>query len=101
MSSVLRLSIITVLLLSTTALALIGYSHLSKIPQSSPENISAPATSVPSRGYFVATKPLRVGTLAKEDDFKFIPLTPGIAAPSEAMIEAPDAIAKLRGSLVR
>jgi pilus assembly protein CpaB len=39
--------------------------------------------------------------LAKEDDFKFNPLTPGKVAPSEAIIEGPGAIARLRGSLVR
>jgi pilus assembly protein CpaB len=102
MSSTLRLAIITVLLLSTTALGLIAYRSMNQpVPQASPETTPAPFTAVPSRGYFVATKPLRVGTLAKEDDFKFTPLTPGKDPPSEAILEAPDAIARLRGSLVR
>jgi pilus assembly protein CpaB len=100
MSSTLRLSIIAVLLLSTTALGLIAYRSMN--PQVQIPDIPAPFTPAPSKeGYFVATKPLRIGTLAKEDDFKFKPLTPGIVAPPDVTIEAPDAIARLRGSLVR
>ena len=100
MSSTLRLSIITVLLLSTSALGLIAYSSMNQQVVQAPE-LPALFTPAPSTGYFVAAKPLRVGTLAKEDDFKFKPLTPGTVAPPEATIEAPDAIARLRGSLVR
>src|SRR4051794_30908424 len=101
MSSTLRLSMITVLLLSTTALGLIAYIAMNPKVVEAPPETPAPFTPVASRGYFVATKPLQVGTLAKEDDFKFHPLTPGKVAPSEAIIEGPDAIARLRGSLVR
>jgi pilus assembly protein CpaB len=99
MSSTLRLSIIAVLLLSTTALGLIAYSSMNRPVAKDPPETPAPLTPVASEGYFVATKPLRVGTLAKQDDFKFIPLTPGKVAPSD--IEGRDAIARLRGSLVR
>ena len=101
MSSTLRLSIIMVLLLSTTALGLIAYNSMNKVPQPSPENPPASFTQVPSKGYFVAKKPLRVGTLAKEDDFEFTPLTPGKDPPPEAITGARDAIARLGGSLVR
>jgi pilus assembly protein CpaB len=99
MSSTLRLSIIAVLLLSTTALGLIAYRSMNPEVVQAPPETPAPVTPVASEGYFVATKPLRVGTLAKQDDFKFIPLTPGKVAPSD--IEGRDAIARLRGSLVR
>jgi pilus assembly protein CpaB len=100
MSSTLRLSIITVLLLSTTALGLIAYSNMNPPAPPAPPETPAPSIPIASEGYFVAKKPLRVGTLAKEDDFKFIPLTTGKVPPSDA-IEGRDAIATLRGSLVR
>jgi Flp pilus assembly protein CpaB len=73
MSSTLRLSIITVLLLSTTALGLIAYSNMNPPAPPAPPETPAPSIPIASEGYFVAKKPLRVGTLAKEDDFKFIP----------------------------
>jgi pilus assembly protein CpaB len=99
MSSTLRLSIITVMLLSTTALGLIAYNSMNAPVVQAPPETPAPVAPVASKGYFVATKPLRVGTLAKQEDFKFIPLTSGEVAPSD--IEGRDAIARLRGSLVR
>ena len=97
MSSALRLSIITVLLLATTALGLIAYNNMN--PQV--VQVPAPFTPAPSKeGYFVATKPLRVGTLASEGDFKFVPVPPG-EVPSGAILDKPNAITRLGGSLVR
>src|SRR5437764_1455798 len=98
MSSTLRLLMIAVLLLSTTALGFLAYSNMNKVPRPSLEN--TPASFTPVEGYVVATKPLRVGTLAKEDDFKLV-RKPDKDPPPEAITGGADAIARLRGSLVR
>ena len=104
MSSTLRLSIIMVLLLSTTALGVVAYNSMNKVPEPSLEKTSATSTQVLSDGYFVAKKPQRVGTLAKEEDFDFItPLPPDKKdLPPETITGSRDkVIARLRGSLVR
>src|SRR5258708_18144349 len=97
MSSAMRLSIIMVLLLATTALGIIAYNaYLPKpvvqVAQSAPE----PVTS----GYFVAAHPLPAGTLARDDDFE-IRSAPSGSVPSGAIPDTPDARIGLRGSLVR
>jgi pilus assembly protein CpaB len=97
MSSTLRLSIIAVLLLATTALGLIAYNmNLPKPVVQVTENTPAP----PTTGYFVAAHPLPAGTLARDEDFE-VRSEPSDSVPSGAIPATPDAKIRLRGSLVR
>jgi pilus assembly protein CpaB len=99
MSSTLRLSIITVLLLATTALGLIAYNSMNTKPVVQvTENTPAPAPL--TVGYFVAARPLPRGTLAREEDFA-VRSVPSENVPTGAILDTPDARAGLRGSLVR
>ena len=97
MSSTLRLSIILVFLLATTALGLIAYSM--NLPKAQvpvvqvTEKASAPLTR-----YLVAARPLKAGTLARDEDFRSEPLD---SVPSGAIRDTPDDRIRLRGSLVR
>src|SRR5215831_5861564 len=103
MSSTLRLSIIMVLLLATTALGLIAYNmNLPKPVVQVTENTPAPPPpSVPvTVGYFVAARPLPAGTLAREEDFTVRSVSPD-SVPSGAIIDTPEVRIGLRGSLVR
>ena len=98
MSSALRLSIITVMLLATTALGVIAYRMT--LPNAEPISVQAPPTAVPAPTpvYFVAKYPLTEGTLVRDEYFRSAPLA---EAPSGAFRETPDDMSKLRGSLVR
>jgi pilus assembly protein CpaB len=107
MSSTLRLSIIMVLLLATTALGLIAYSmNVPKAQQQVVQVIEAPAAKVTEKappvtvGYFVAAHPLPRGTLARDEDFTVRSAPPG-GVPAGAILDTPDAKIGLRGSLVR
>ena len=103
MSSTLRLSIITVLLLATAALGLIAYDiYLPKPVVQVTENTPAPPPPpVPvTVGYFVAAHPLPAGTLAREEDFTVRSVSPD-SVPSGAIIDTPEVRIGLRGSLVR
>ena len=94
MSSTLRLSIILVFLLATTALGLIAYSmNLPKAQVQVTEKASAPLTR-----YLVAARPLKAGTLARDEDFRAEPLD---SVPSGAIRDTPDDRNRLLGSLVR
>ena len=98
MSSTLRLSIIAVLLLATTAFGLIAY-NMNRPQEKVPvvqvtENAPAPPTPV----YFVAKYPLTEGTLVRDEHFRSEPLA---EAPSGAFRNTPGDMSKLRGSLVR
>jgi pilus assembly protein CpaB len=94
MSSTLRLSIILVFLLATTALGLIAYSmNLPQAQVQATEKASAPLTR-----YIVAARPLKAGTLARAEDFRAEPLD---SVPSGAIRDTPDDRTRLRGSLVR
>ena len=102
MSSALRLSIIMVLLLATTAFGLIAYNmNLPKAPAPAPAQVTetapAPATTV---GYFVAARPLPKGTLAREEDFT-VRSVPPERIPQGAILETPESKAGLPGSLIR
>jgi pilus assembly protein CpaB len=97
MSSTLRLSIIMVLLLATTALGLIAY-NMNRSPEKVPvvqvtEKAPAP---LPVVKYLVAARQLPRGTLAREEDFAVR------SAPSDSVptgdTETPDA-RRIRGSL--
>jgi pilus assembly protein CpaB len=99
MSSALRLSIILVLLLATTALGLTAYNmNLPKqVPVAVMEQGPAPPSTV---GYFVAARPLSKGTLAREEDFA-VRSVPPERLPAGAILETPDSKVGLPGSLVR
>jgi pilus assembly protein CpaB len=101
MSSTLRLSIITVMLLATAALGLIAYNmNLPKPVVQVTENTPAPPPAPVTVGYFVAAHPLPAGTLAREEDFTVRSVSPD-SVPSGAIIDTPEVRIGLRGSLVR
>ena len=101
MSSTLRLSIIMVLLLATTALGLIAYNmNLPKV-QVPVVEVTVKAPEPLTVGYFVAAHPLPRGTLARDEDFtvRSVPSSEGV--PAGAFLDTADAKIGLRGSLVR
>ncbi|MDO9461469.1 MAG: Flp pilus assembly protein CpaB [Alphaproteobacteria bacterium] len=106
MSSTLRLSIIMVLLLATTALGLIAYSM--NLPKAQVAAAPVPVAQVAEKApepvaarYFVAAHPLPRGTLVRDEDFtvRSVPASGGV--PAGAILDTPDAKIGLRGSLVR
>jgi pilus assembly protein CpaB len=104
MSSTLRLSIITVMLLATAALGLIAYNMSKPVVQVT-ENTPAPPPPAPppapvTIGYFVAARPLPAGTLAREGDFTVRSVSPD-SVPAGAIIDTPEVRIGFRGSLVR
>jgi pilus assembly protein CpaB len=97
MSFLMRLSIIMVLLLASTALGLIAMNaNLPKPTARVVQSAPAPAAS----GYYVAAHELPAGTLARDEDFT-VRAAPPEAVPSGAILDTPEAKAGLRGSLVR
>ncbi|MBR0801117.1 Flp pilus assembly protein CpaB [Bradyrhizobium jicamae] len=104
MSSSLRVSIIMVLLLAATALGLIAYNNMNptqaSVAQQVREKAQAPAASAATVGYFVATRALPRGTLARDEDFAVRQVSPD-SVPAGAILDSPDAKAGLPGSLVR
>jgi pilus assembly protein CpaB len=98
MSSALRLSIIMVLLLASTALGLIAYS--ANAPKAQLEVVAKEAAAPRTVAYFVAARPLARGTLARNEDFATRNAAPD-SVPAGAIIDTPDAKAGLPGSLVR
>jgi pilus assembly protein CpaB len=100
MSSTLRLSIIMVLLLATTALGLFAYNmNLSKV-QVPVVEVTVKAPEPLTVGYFVAAHPLPRGTLARDEDFT-VRSVPAGSVPAGAILDTPDAKIGIRGSLVR
>src|SRR5947207_9451626 len=94
MSSALRLSIIMVFFLGTTALGLIAYIMNRPNPVAQvTEKASAPLTR-----YLVAARPLKSGTLTRDEDFRSEPLD---SVPSIAIRDTPEDRKRLFGSLVR
>ena len=96
MSSTLRLSVIMVFLLATVALGFIAYSMNlpnAPVPVHVTEKASAPLTR-----YLVAARPLKAGTLTRDEDFRSDPLD---SVPSGAIRDTPDDRTRLLGSLVR
>src|SRR6266568_6248721 len=102
MSSALRLSIIMVFLLATTAFGLIAYNmNLPKQVPVVPVEVAEKGPAAPSTvGYFVAARPLSKGTLAREEDFA-VRSAPPERVPAGAILETPDSKVGLPGSLVR
>jgi pilus assembly protein CpaB len=100
MSSTLRLSIIMVLLLASTALGLFAYNmNLQKV-QVPVVEVTVKAPEPLTVGYFVAAHPLPRGTLARDEDFAVRSVPPG-SVPAGAILDTPDARIGIRGSLVR
>ena len=100
MSSSLRLSIIMVLLLATTAFGLIAYNlNLPKAQPPAAVQLTG-AAPAPTTGYFVAARPLPKGTLAREEDFAVRSVSPE-RVPAGAILETPESKAGLPGSLIR
>ena len=94
MSSALRLSIIMVFFLATTALGLIAYI----MNQPTPGAQAAEKASAPLTRYLVAARPLKAGTLTRDEDFRSDPLD---SVPSGAIVDTTDDRKRLLGSLVR
>ncbi|MGY3697434.1 pilus assembly protein CpaB [Bradyrhizobium sp. USDA 3240] len=100
MSSALRISIIMVLLLAATALGMIAF-NLNRPKDQVAEGVAEKPIAAPSTvGYFVTTRPLPKGTLARDEDFAVRQAAPS-RVPVGAILETPDAKAGLPGSLVR
>jgi pilus assembly protein CpaB len=104
MSSALRLSIIMVLLLATTAFGIIAYNmNLPKAQAPAPVQATEAApgpAAPPTAGYFVAARALPKGTLARGEDFTVRSVPPD-RLPQGAILETPESKAGLPGSLVR
>ncbi|PDT76903.1 Flp pilus assembly protein CpaB [Bradyrhizobium sp. C9] len=101
MSSALRVSIIMVLLLAATALGMIAYSvNLPKDPAVAAAVAEKPSAAPATVGYFVTTRALSKGTLARDEDFAVRQAAPN-RVPAGAILETPDSKAGLPGSLVR
>ncbi|MGY4320571.1 Flp pilus assembly protein CpaB [Bradyrhizobium sp. JR3.5] len=101
MSSALRVSIIMVLLLAATALGLIAYSlNRPNDPVVAEVVAEKPQPAAATVGYFVTTRPLSKGTLARDEDFAVRQAAPN-RVPAGAILETPDTKAGLPGSLVR
>jgi len=99
MSSALRLSIIIVLFLATTALGLLGYNMNQSKP--APVAVTEKGPAGPTAvGYFVAARPLPRGTLVRDEDFAVRSVTPE-NVPAGAIVETPESKLGLPGSLVR
>ncbi|MGF6432271.1 Flp pilus assembly protein CpaB [Bradyrhizobium elkanii] len=101
MSSALRVSIIMVLLLAATALGLIAYNL--NLPKETVAQVveKKPVAAAPvTVGYFVTTRVLSKGTLARDEDFTVRQAAPD-RVPAGAILESPDTKAGLPGSLVR
>lgn len=99
MSSALRLSIILVMLLATTAFGLIAYNM--NLPKQVPVAVTEQGPAPPSTvGYFVAARPLSKGTLAREEDFA-VRSVPPERLPPGAILETPESRVGLPGSLLR
>jgi pilus assembly protein CpaB len=98
MSSALRISIILVLLLATTAFGLIAYNM--NLPKAQAPVEVAEKAPAPTVGYFVAARPLPKGTLARAEDFIVRSVTRE-SVPKGAIVDTGDAKAGLPGSLVR
>src|SRR4051812_3527001 len=101
MSSALRVSIIMVLLLAATALGIIAYNvNQAKEPVVAEVVAEKRPVAPATVGYFVTTRPLSKGTLARDEDFAVRQAVPD-RVPAGAILETPDTKAGLPGSLVR
>jgi pilus assembly protein CpaB len=97
MSSTLRLAIIMVFVLASTALGLIAY-NMSQATSVAPVGQVTQKAPAPLTRYLVAARPLKAGTLTRDDDFRSDPLD---SVPSGAIRDTTDDRNRLLGSLVR
>src|SRR5437868_11435801 len=99
MPSTLRLSIIMVFLLATAALGLVAYNmnfpnaQVPVVQVTEKEKAAAPLTR-----YLVAARPLKPGTLTRDEDFRADPLE---SVPTAAIRDTTEDRTRLLGSLVR
>jgi pilus assembly protein CpaB len=93
MSSTLRLSIIMVFVFATAALGLIAYNVNQPNPVAKVTDKASPLTR-----YLVAARPLKAGTLARDEDFRSEPLD---SVPVGAIRDTSEDRIRLRGALVR
>ncbi|UQR61111.1 Flp pilus assembly protein CpaB [Bradyrhizobium sp. C-145] len=90
-----------VLLLAATALGIIAYNvNQPKAPVVAEVVAEKPPAAAATVGYFVTTRPLSKGTLARDEDFSVRQAAPD-RVPAGAILETPDTKAGLPGSLVR
>ncbi|WP_246230605.1 Flp pilus assembly protein CpaB [Bradyrhizobium cytisi] len=90
-----------VLLLAATALGLIAYNvNQAKDPVVAEVVAEKRPASPATVGYFVTTRALSKGTLARDEDFAVRQAAPN-RVPAGAILETPDSKAGLPGSLVR
>lgn len=98
MSFSLRLAVVALMLVTATALGIIGYQTVrpARIALTVPVTLPAPLQT----GYLVAAHPLPAGTLARDEDFA-VKSMPAAEVPVGAIADAADARAGLRGALIR
>ena len=95
MSSTARFIVITVLIVTTLGLGGVLYNLTRPIAPVAQAVEPDPAPFLPK--LLVAAHPLPAGTLARDDDFVAKPM----ASSSEGFPDTPEALASLRGSLIR
>ena len=100
MSSALRLSIIAVLLLATTALGMIALNMNSAKEAVVAQGVQQAPAAAKTVGYYAAARPLPRGTLARDEDF-VVRQVQSERVPADAILETADSKASLTGSLVR
>ena len=98
MSFSLRLTVIALMLITASALAMIAYRAVTPVVVMAPSPASAPAPLQLS--YRVAAHALPAGTLTRDEDFTVKPIA-AASLPPGAITESPEARADLRGALVR
>jgi pilus assembly protein CpaB len=99
----LRLLVIFSLVLSATGLGILGLQLMQ--PAGQPQQVvrvEAPPTVAPAPRVrmLVAARPLSIGTLLKDDDLREMEI-PGDAVPEGAFLGGGEALAELRGALLR
>jgi len=95
MSSTARFIVITILIVTTLGLGGVLYSLTRPIAPPAQAVEPDPAPFLPK--LLVAAHPLPAGTLARDDDFVAKPMV----SSSEGFPDTPEALASLRGSLIR
>lgn len=98
MSATLRISIIMVLLLATAALGLIAYSMNLPNAQAPAAQVTEKVPAAPLTRYLVSARPLKAGTLTRDEDFRSDTLE---SVPTGAIRDTTDDRSRLLGSLVR
>ncbi len=97
MSVSLRMTVVVLMLVTAAALGMIGFQLVHPVRVS----LQAPTAPPPLQsGYLAAAHLLPAGTLARDEDFA-VKSVPVGQVPANAIIDTPDARARLRGALIR